>query len=129
MEPSGVTAGGRPVSSPLACGVECKMLVTTKVRLLKSMLLVVHRCSSYLQVCYNGFPTPHTPSSSPSPSPSQPPAITIYHHHPHHPHCYYRFHHTQVQVCTVYLFIHLVFLCIQQNIQYKFAVFPSFIHI
>ena len=72
MEASTVPAGGRPVSSPLACGVECKM--TTKVRLLKSMLLVVlHRCSSYLPVCYNGFPTPHTPS----PSPSQPPAITI----------------------------------------------------
>ena len=79
------------------------------------LLLVLPSCSSYLQFCYNGLPTPHTPHT-PSSSPSQPPAITIYHHH--HPHCYYRFHHTQVHVCTVYLVIHLVFLYIQQNIWY-----------
>jgi hypothetical protein len=91
------------------------------------LLLVLPSCSSYLQVCYNGLPTPHTPHT-PSSSPSQPPAITIYHHH-RHPHCYYRFHHTQVHVCTVYLVIHLVFLYIQKNIWYMFAVFPSFIHI
>ena len=44
MDASGVT-----VFSPLTCGVECKMLVTTKVRLLKSMLLVVlHSCMKQL---------------------------------------------------------------------------------
>jgi hypothetical protein len=98
MEASTVPAGGRPVSSPLACGVECKM--TTKVRLLKSMLLVVlHRCNSYLPVCYNGFPTPHTPSSSPSPS--QPPAITISSSSS--SSLFYRFHHTQVHMYELYI--------------------------
>ena len=101
---------GSPVFSPLVCGVECKMLVTTKVRILKSMLLLVlHSCMKQLFArLLQWIPdTTHTIIITIT-------TTTIYHHH--HSHCYYRFHHTHVHVCTVYLFIHLVFLYIQQNI-------------